>query len=223
MFIIRDLIISLLLLFKQSVSNNDFDRLPKPPVSYRYFANEVDPTYKILGSCSEVKSSTPISRCIIKIDHRYKPKYLSIIFANELVGTGIVIFKSSDNDKSDIIILTAFHIVVPQLDLKLIPFMLISFSTISTISIPLIIYYLSVIHHQLCNVLFGLIFYVLISSCVIYYIILIIYPFLFNSFFRITILSDNKINFKSEVSQLHCDLLSSKLVLSHTWWDDIGN
>jgi hypothetical protein len=105
----------------------------------------------------------------------------------------------------------------------LIPFMLISFSSISLISIPLIIYYLSVIYHQLCKVLFGLIFYILISSCIAYYIILMIYPFLFNSVFRITILSDSKISLKSEASQLHCELISSKLALSYTWWDDIGN
>src|ERR1700722_6202250 len=110
MIIIINLLFFLLLLFKESITNNDFDRLPTSPVNYRYFA-EVDQTHRILGSCSEVKTTSPMSRCILKIVHKYKPKYLSIAFAEELVGTGIVIYKSVDNGEPYVIILTAFHIV----------------------------------------------------------------------------------------------------------------
>jgi hypothetical protein len=210
-----------LLLFKESVTDNGFDRLPTPPVNYRYFA-EVYQTYKILGSCSEVKTTVPMSRCILKITHKYKPKYLSISFAKDLVGTGIVINKLIDNNEPYVIILTAFHIVVPQLDLSLFTFMILSFSLICLSSIPIIIYYSSVIYQHLCQILFGLISYIIICSYLVYYVLLMIYPFLFNSSFQITLLSDNNIKTRSEASHIHCELISSNLVLSYTWWDDIG-
>ncbi|CAF5117056.1 unnamed protein product, partial [Rotaria sp. Silwood1] len=97
---------------EQSITNDDFDRLPKPPVNYRHFVEQAGKTYKILGSCSEVKLSEPMSRCVIQIRH----KYMSINFAQESTGTGVIIFKSIENYISSIIILTTFHIVVPQMN-----------------------------------------------------------------------------------------------------------
>jgi hypothetical protein len=48
-----------------------------------------------------------MARCILNIVRKYKPKYLSIAFAEELVRTEIVIYKSADNGESYAIILTA--------------------------------------------------------------------------------------------------------------------
>ncbi len=138
-----------------------------------------------------------------------------------IVGTGIVIYKSSDNGEPYVIILTASHIVVPQPDISLLTFVLISFSTICLATAPIIIYYFSVLYQHLCRLLFGLISYLIICSCLMYYILLVIYPFFFNSSFQVTLLSDNQI-FKSQLSQINCQLISSNLVLSYTWWDDIG-
>jgi len=69
-------------LCKNSITNDGFHRLPAS-VNYRHFA-ELDQTYKIIGACSEVKTTAPMSRCILKIVHKYKPKFISITFA-ELV------------------------------------------------------------------------------------------------------------------------------------------
>ena len=220
MFIIINLLFFLLLLFKQSLSNDDFNQLPTSPVNYRYFA-EVDQTYKILGSCSEVKTILPMFRCIVKISHKYKIKYLSVAFSEELVGTGTVIYKSIDNGEPYVIILTAFHIVVPQLNLSLLTFMTISFLMIFVTITPIMIYYSSIVYQYLCRILFGLILYIIICSCLVYHVPLVIYPFLFNSFFQIILLSNNKIHTKSESLQIKCELISSNIVLSYTWWDDI--
>ena len=219
MIVIINLLIFLLLI-KEGINKTDFDRLPTPPVNYRYFV-ELDQTYKILGSCTEVKTTTPMSRCIIKIVHKYKPRYLSIQFAEELIGTGIIIHKSTDGAPY-LVILTAFHIVVPQLDLNLLTFMLYIFITISVGIIPIIIYYSSVVYQHLCKFLFGLISYVIICSCLVYYVLIVTYPFLFDSSFQITLLSNNKNSIRSETSQVNCELISSNFVLSFTWWDDIG-
>ncbi|CAF4920806.1 unnamed protein product, partial [Rotaria sp. Silwood1] len=101
---------------EQSITNDNFDRLSKPPVNYRHFVEQAGKTYKILGLCSEVKLTEPMSRCVIQIGH----KYMSINFAQESTGTGVIIFKSIENYISSIIILTTFHVVVPQMDLTII-------------------------------------------------------------------------------------------------------
>jgi hypothetical protein len=59
---------------------------------------------------------------IVNIRHKYKLKYVSISFHEEVVGSGIIIHKSIDNDNPYIIILTVFHIVVPQLESSLLGF-----------------------------------------------------------------------------------------------------
>jgi hypothetical protein len=138
-----------LLLFNESLGTNDFDRLATLPVNYRYFA-EVGQSYKILGSCNELKMTVSMSRCILQIVHQYTPKLFSINFAEEAIGTGIVISKSINDDQPYIIILTAFHIVVPQFDLSLSIFIIISFSLMCILIIPILIYYSSVVLALIC-------------------------------------------------------------------------
>ncbi|CAF3677362.1 unnamed protein product, partial [Rotaria socialis] len=187
-----------------SISDDDFDRLPKPPVNYRHFVEQAGKTYKILGSCSEVKLIEPMSRCVIQIGHKYMLKYMSINFAQESTGSGVIIFKSIENYISSIIILTAFHIVVPQMDLRS------------------LIFYSSVISQQLFRVFCGLIIYMTICTCFMYYIILMIYPFLFESLFRIRLVPGGKNDFNMGSYSMDCQLISSRLILSKDWWDDIG-
>ncbi|CAM4851708.1 unnamed protein product [Rotaria magnacalcarata] len=198
-------------LFFQAIwANNGFDRLPKSPVNYRYFAGEVDQTYKILGSCSEVKATVTMSRCIVKIDHKYKPKYMSISFAEELVGTGIVIFKSTENDVPFVIMLTAFHIVVPQLDISFVSFVIIASSTTFMATSLLLTYYSFINYQQIIKIVFGLVLYSIVCSCIIYIFMLKIYPFIFDSSFRITVISNEKIHWNLRSPRMDSQLVSSK-------------
>ncbi|CAF1081441.1 unnamed protein product [Rotaria sordida] len=222
MFIMKNLVFFLILLVEQSITNDDFDRLPKPPVNYRHFVEQVGQTYKILGSCSEVKFTEHISRCIIQIGHKYMPKYMSINFAQESTGTGVIIFKSIKNDISSIIILTTFHIVVPQMNLSFFTFAIITFLTTLIILIGSLIFYSSIISQQLLKVFCGLIIYMIICTCFMYCIILMIYPFLFESLFRIRVVSGGKTDFNIGSYSMNCQLISSKLILSKDWWDDIA-
>lgn len=200
-------------------SNDDFDRAPSTPVNYRYFA-EADQTFKILGSCDKLKTTAPMSRCILKLIHKYKSKYIPITFA-DLVGTGTVIHKSNKNGQPYVIILTAFHIVVPQLDSSISFFMLVYYSSFCVIIIPTIICYYSVIYHYLCKLISILMIYMIITSCFVYCIMLFIYPFLFNSSFQVNLLLDKK-QFQSGRPIINCNLISSNLVFSTTWWEDFG-
>ncbi|CAF1931760.1 unnamed protein product [Rotaria magnacalcarata] len=222
MYAIQNLVICFVLFSQASSANNEFDRLPKSPVNYRYFAGEVDQTYKILGSCSEVKATVPMSRCIVKIDHKYKPKYMSISFAEELVGTGIVIFKSTENNVPFVIILTAYHIVVPQLGISFVLFVIIASSTTFMATSLLLTYYSFINYQQIIKIVFGLVLYSIVCSCIIYIFMLMIYPFIFDSSFRITVISNEKTHLNLRSPRIDCQLISSKLSLSNAWKDDIG-
>jgi hypothetical protein len=215
------ILVFVLLLFNESLGTNDFDRLATLPVNYRYFA-EVGQSYKILGSCNELKMTVSMSRCILQIVHQYKPKLFSINFAEEVIGTGTVISKSINDDQPYIIILTAFHIVVPQFDLSLSIFIIISFSLMCILIIPILIYYSSVVYQYLCRICFSLVLYIIIGSCLVYYVISIIYPFFFNSSFRVMLSLDNNMDKRSKALQVSCELISSKFVISYPWYDDIG-
>ncbi|CAF4404654.1 unnamed protein product [Rotaria magnacalcarata] len=222
MYAIQNLVICFVLFSQASSANNEFDRLPKSPVNYRCFAGEVDQTYKILGSCSEVKATVPMSRCIVKIDHKYKPKYMSISFAEELVGTGIVIFKSTENNVPFVIILTAYHIVVPQLGISFVLFVIIASSTTFMATSLLLTYYSFINYQQIIKIVFGLVLYSIVCSCIIYIFMLMIYPFIFDSSFRITVISNEKTHLNLRSPRIDCQLISSKLSLSNAWKDDIG-
>ncbi|CAF3647044.1 unnamed protein product [Rotaria socialis] len=169
MSIVKNLVFFLILFLKQSISDDDFDRLPKPPVNYRHFVEQAGKTYKILGSCSEVKLTEPMSRCVIQIGHKYMLKYMSINFAQESTGSGVIICKSIENYISSIIILTAFHVVVPQMDLSFFTFMVITFlTTLIILRVP-----------------------------------------------------GGRNDFNMGSYSMDCQLISSRLILSKDWWDDI--
>ena len=212
----------ILLFFPQSESNDDFQRLPKIPTNYRYFVGEFDKTYRILGSCTDMKKTVPMSRCIIKINHRYKLKYLSSSVVNRLIGSGTIIFKKMENNIPMITILTAFDIVVPQLDLRLYSFIVFSSLVTSMINMPLVFYYRTSINKYIGKMLLLFFPYVVILSCIIYYLICIIYPFMFNSSIEINLGIDDQIRLRSRAKQIQCEVISSRLILSNTWWDGIG-
>ncbi|CAM4843340.1 unnamed protein product [Rotaria magnacalcarata] len=222
MSIVKNLVFFLILFLKQSKADDDFDRLPKPPVNYHHFVEQAGKTFKILGSCSEVKLTEPMSRCVIQIGHKYMLKYMSINFAQESTGSGVIIFKSIENYISSIIILTAFHIAVPQMDLSFFMFAVITFLTTIIILIGSLIFYSSIISQQLFRVFCDLIIYMIICTCFMYDIILMIYPFLFESLFRLCLVPGGKNDFNMGSYSMDCQLISSRLILSKDWWDDIA-
>lgn len=222
MYAIKNLAVYFVLFFQASGANNDFTPLPKSPVNYRYFVERVDVNYEILGSCSEVKTTEPMSSCIVKIDHKYKPKYISVSFTDELVGTGIVIFKATKNGVPFVIILTAFHIVVPKLHISFALF--ISITCLATLlTTSLFISYYSFINYQpRIQVVFSLVLCSIAGSCIIYIFLLMIYPYVCDSLFQITAMSHEKPHSNLGSRQIDCQLISSKLLFSHIWKDDIG-
>ena len=206
----------------ENIANEDLNRLLKPPVHYRHFVVQSGQSYKIVGSCSELKLTEPMSRCVIQISHKYIAKYISINYVQELTGTGIIIYKSIENDISSIIILTAYHIAVPQMDLSFFTFTAITFLTSMIILMGSLIQYSSIILPQLLRVFCSLIIYMVICTCFMYYILLTIYPFLFESLFKIDLAAGRKNDFNIESDLINCQLISSRLALSKDWWDDIG-
>jgi hypothetical protein len=71
------ILVFVLLLFNESLGTNDFDRLATLPVNYRYFA-EVGQSYKILGSCNELKMTVSMSRCVRRGDVLVIPFFRSL-------------------------------------------------------------------------------------------------------------------------------------------------
>jgi hypothetical protein len=138
-----------------------------------------------------------------------------------VIGTGIIIHKAMDNDNPSIIILTVFHIVVAKLEFTLLT--LIGFAVLLSVvpGVVMLYRYSSMGFAYMFKIILCLVLYVTVGSCLIYYLVLMMYPFLFNSIFEIS-LSDKKINREAETSQIKCQVVSSRLALSYTWWDDIG-
>jgi hypothetical protein len=217
-------ILTLILLVVQLTckASNDFDRLPKPPVKYRYFAVEFEDTHQILGSCSEVKNTSPKSRCIIRINHKYSRKFVASDFSQQIIGSGSIIQKSIDNGIRSVTILTAFHIIVPQTDLTFGAFISLNVFTILVAILPLIICIRKTDRQHLKKIFLFFLCYSLVCSCIVYWCILFIYPFMFNSSFRLSVLSNDINRLKSELLEIQCKIKSSKMIFSRSWWDDIG-
>ena len=202
-------------------ASNDFDRLPKPPVNYRYFAVEFEDSYRILGSCSEVKKTSPKSRCILRITHNYSPKFVASEFSENTEGTGTIIQKSIDNGIRSIIILTAFHTIVPQTNLTFRAFLGYNSAVILLIVLPLIIYVRRIDRQHLKKFVLFFSCYSFMSSCIVYCVIVFMHSVLFNSLFQLTLLSDDN-RLIIESSQIQCEMKSSKMFFFVNWWDDIG-
>ncbi|CAF1673197.1 unnamed protein product, partial [Adineta ricciae] len=135
--------ITILILFWcqiQSQARSDFDRLPKSPADYRYFVKEFGSVYKIIGSCSKVKNTSPKSRCIVRINHEYSSKLLTSGVSEKIIGSGVVIQKSFCNDNRIITALTAFHVVVPQVTFTFKSFIGFYLTTTVFINLPTMIY-----------------------------------------------------------------------------------
>ena len=106
--------IAILILFScqmQSQARSDFDRLPKSLVDYRYFVEEFGDVYKIIDSCAKIKNTSQKSRCVVRIN----------------------------NDRI-ITILTAFHVIVPQVTVTFKSFIGFYLITIVFIILPTMIY-----------------------------------------------------------------------------------
>ncbi|CAF1653323.1 unnamed protein product [Adineta ricciae] len=217
--------ITILILFWcqiQSQARNNFDRLPKPPADYRYFVEEFGNVYKIIGSCSKVKNTSPKSRCIVRINHEYSSKLLTSGVSEKIIGSGVVIQKSFCNDNRIITVLTAFHVVVPQVAFTFKSFIGFYLTTTVFIILPTMIYIRKTNPQHLKKMLLFLIVYCSVCSGIVYCFGLFVYPFLFHSYYRLNILFNDMDHLKNEVLEMHCQVKSSAFVFSTNWWDDIG-
>lgn len=200
-------------------------RLSQPPVNYRYFAVESENSQQILGSCSEMKNTSPKSRCIIRINHRYssKPMLFDLIdFYEEIVGSGVIIKKSTDNDIRSVTILTAFHIIVPQSNWPFGVFLGLYFLLVHLMLPPLIIY-IGKREDQRWWKIFVLLFcHSVLCACVHYSCTSFMYLLLSNSSIKLSVSSSDIDRFKSDLAKIQCEVISSKMLLSRSWWDDIG-
>ena len=134
----------------------------------------------------------------------------------------MIISKRIEDRSRMISVVTAFHVVVPQLDYALHSFILISLLLIALVTIPFAVYYRAFITHHICKLFLVLFLYVIISACIAYYLISIIYPFMFSSSIKVHSGIDEKTRSQGRTKQIYCELISSRLVLSNAWWDDTG-
>ena len=208
--------------YQEIYSNDQILRLPKLARNYRYFVEEIDQTYRILGSCTNMKKTEPMSRCIVQVRQRFRLKYLSMATDDQMIGSGVIISKRIDDRSRMISIVTAFHIVVPQFDYALYSFVLIPLLLIAFTTIPLAAYYRASITYHIGKLFLIFFVYVIISACIVYYLISMIYPFMFNSSVKVYFGIDEKIRSQGKTKQIYCELISSRLFLSNAWWDDIG-
>ncbi|CAF1411424.1 unnamed protein product [Adineta ricciae] len=195
--------ITILILFWcqiQSQARNNFDRLPKPPADYRYFVEEFGNVYKIIGSCSKVKNTSPKSRCIVRINHEYSSKLLTSGVSEKII---------------------AFHVVVPQVAFTFKSFIGFYLTTTVFIILPTMIYIRKTNPQHLKKMLLFLIVYCSVCSGIVYCFGLFVYPFLFHSYYRLNILFNDMDHLKNEVLEMHCQVKSSAFVFSTNWWDDI--
>ncbi len=62
-------------------------------VNYRYFVVQHGDKFKFLGSCTGVRGTSPMIRCLVKIRHKYDFFQTN---PNEIIGTGVIIDKNDD-------------------------------------------------------------------------------------------------------------------------------
>ena len=209
------------IILKLSIGNDEFDRLPTPLAEHRYFVY-CNNDYKLLGSCTNIDNSVPISRCVVRIGHQYQVTFLSSIPSEENVGTGTIVSKSNENDQRSITIVTCFHVIVPKFVMNLPQFIVAVLLLIVLGLIPGLIFCSSTTRRYKCYIFCAVIAYVIICSPIVYYLLVLIYPFLSNSSFEIRLPIAESMDVLFELSQLNCELISSRLIFSSSWSDDIG-
>ncbi len=95
-------------------------------VNYRYFVVQHGDKFKFLGSCTGVRGTSPMIRCLVKIRHKYDFFQTN---PNEIIGTAVIIDKNDDY----IILVTPFHVVVPQYLLTFNEFVILNIFTFVSI------------------------------------------------------------------------------------------
>ena len=183
---------------------------PRSNINYRYFVMQRGDKFKFLGSCDEVQLTSPMTRCIVKIFHKYDLFEMDI---NEVTGTGIVIDK---NDHS-IVIVTALHVIIPQYLLTLYEFIILN------VFVSLLLSFLW--YYKLdsfnCTLLIFIIFYSFFWCALLYISLAYLYQLLCTSSFQIEP-CNNDSNNRLLSDDLECEVLSSKTIFSQAWWEDIG-
>jgi hypothetical protein len=132
----------------------------------------------------------------------------------KVTGTGIIIHK---NDYS-IVIVTAFHVIIPQYLLTLNEFFILN-----VFVLLLLVSFFWYIKTDLfnCTSLIFIIFYSFFCCTLFYILLAYLYPLLCTSSFEIEI-CNNDSNNRLPSDDLECQVLSSKTTFSQAWWEDIG-
>jgi hypothetical protein len=175
----------------------------RPDVNYRYFVVQRGDKFKLLGSCNEVRAISPMTRCLVKIYHKYDFFEMDI---NEMKGTGIIIHKSNDY----ILIVTAFHVIIPQYILTFNQFITMNLVTLIAVFVSWYVKFnLSVVKLFICAVLYSLL-------CCVFCFILLAF------FYPMLCVSSLQIENQFSSMDLECQVISSTRTFSQAWWDDIG-
>jgi hypothetical protein len=192
------------------VDHNIIHHSPIPVVKYKYFVVQHGDKFKLLGSCSNVQATSPMSRCLVKIYHKYDFFQMDI---NEMKGTGIVIHKNNDY----ILIVTAFHVIIPQYILTFNQFITMNFVTLIAV---LVSWYFKLNLSMLRLFIYAML-YSLLCCTICFLLLAFFYPMLCVSSFQIETVNKKSENQFSSMD-LECQVVSSTWTFSQAWWDDIG-
>ena len=195
---------------KQTLIGNNIIYHSRPDVNYRYFVVQHGDKFKILGSCDEVRAISPMTRCLVKIYHQYDFFQMDI---NEMKGTGVIIHKSNDY----ILIVTAFHVIVPQNILTFNQFITLYLVTLITVFVS---WYVK-LNLSMVKLFIPAILYSLLCCGFCFISLAFFYPMLCVSSFQIESAIENSENqFLS--MDFECQVISNTQTFSRAWWDDIG-
>lgn len=111
------LIIVFPLFCQRAHSDEELRRLPKFTVNYRCLVDEIDHIYRILGSSTIMNKTESMTRCIIQIRHKYYLNYFSLSMDRPMIEPGMIISKRIEGRSRIMSIVTAFDVLVSQLDL----------------------------------------------------------------------------------------------------------
>ena len=179
-------------------------------INYRYFVVQHGELFHPVGSCNTVPQMSSPLKCLVKIRHKYEFFQTN---PHEVIGTGVII------DKYDgyIILVTAFHVVVPQYLLTLNEFLILNIFTLISML------FFSIFKSNIFNwkVLISMFLYSFLYCTLFYIIFLYCYPLLCLSSIK-TETGNYNVQHIVLSSTLECQIISSTRVFSQSWWEDIG-
>jgi hypothetical protein len=182
----------------------------RPDFKYRYFVIQQGDKFKLLGTCNEIQAISPMTRCLVKIYHRYD---FFQIDNNEMKGTGVIVYKSNDY----ILIVTAFHVIIPQYILTFNQFITMNLITL----IAVFMSWYAKFNLSTVKLFIGAILYSTLCCAFCFILMAFFYPILCVSSFKIGTTNEKSENQFSSMD-FECQVISNTWTFSQAWWDDIG-